>query len=168
MNKLIIHKAQISEIDEIVSMEAEQENAQFIFPNTKEDHFKLLSDNDVEHLILKTRNNEIIGFVILAGLKNKNRSIEFRRIVIKQKGKGYGRMALKEIKHYCFEQLNCHRIWLDVFEKNNRAIHLYQSENFVEEGKLRDCILVGDEFKSLILMSILETEYRNSRSINLP
>jgi RimJ/RimL family protein N-acetyltransferase len=75
-------------------------------------------------------------------------------------------MALKEIKHYCFEQLNCHRLWLDVFENNNRARHLYHSENFVEEGKLRDCILVGDEFKSLILMSILEIEYRNIRSMN--
>lgn len=131
----------------------------FIFPNTKEEHFKLIGDPNIEHLLLKDKSNNLIGFVILAGVLNQNKSIEFRRIVIDKKGKGYGRRAIIEMKKYCFEELHCHRLWLDVLETNERARHLYLSEGFIEEGKLRDCILKGDEYISLIIMSILADEY---------
>lgn len=159
MNELIISKTQKADLSSVISMENDNENSQFIFPNTKDEHYNLMIDKNIKHLILKSENDETIGFVILAGLKEKNRSIEFRRIVIKQKGKGYGRMAIKKLKQYCFDELNCHRLWLDVLEMNKRARYLYQSEGFKEEGKLRDCILIKNEFKSLIVMSILKNEY---------
>lgn len=94
--------------------------------------------------------------MILAGLTNENKSIEFKRIVISKKGKGYGRKALNKIKHYCFYKLHCHRLWLDVLETNERARYLYQSEGFKEEGVLRDCIFKDGNYKNLVIMSLLE------------
>jgi len=162
MMKLLIYKTQESDLDTVLALENNSENSQFIFGNSKEEHLNLLKNADIDHLMLKSENNDTLGFVILAGLKNKNRSIEFRRIVIKDKGKGFGRLAIKELKQHCFEKLKCHRLWLDVFETNERARYLYQSEGFVEEGKLRDCILSDNEYKSLVVMSILESEYLNA------
>lgn len=156
-----IHKTLKSDIPKVISMENDIENSQFIFPNSKEEHIDLIDDDNIEHLLL-SKNNKTIGFVILVGLKNKNRNIEFRRIVIKEKGKGYGRMAIQKLKQHSFEKLNCHRFWLDVLETNRRARYLYQSEGFKEEGKLRKCVLINNEYKNLIIMSILENEYKNT------
>ena len=159
MTALLISKTKKTDIDKIVSLEKDYENAQFIFPNSKDEHYSYVTDENVEHLLLKSADNEFIGYAILAGLKNTNKSIELRRIVIKEKGKGFGRMAINELKRHCFERLNCHRLWLDVLETNERAKYLYHSAGFKEEGKLRDCILIKGEFNSLIVMSILEDEY---------
>lgn len=160
MALLSIHKTTVSDLDLIVSMENDQENALFILPNTRAEHLALLQDTDIAHLILRSPANHIIGFIILAGLENKNRSVEFRRIVIQEKGKGKGRMAIREIKKHCFEKLKAHRLWLDVLDTNKRARHLYQSEGFKEEGVLRDSLLVNGSFKNLVVMSMLEDEYR--------
>lgn len=162
MIDLLIVETTKMDIDSIVLLEHDHENVPFIFPNSKEEHLNLMANKDIAHLVLKSENNKLLGFVILAGLENENRSIEFRRIVINQKGKGFGRMTIKKIKKYCFEKLNCHRLWLDVLETNERARHLYESEGFQEEGKLRDCLLINGAFKSLVIMSILEKEYKNT------
>ena len=162
MTDLKITDTQNSDVDEIVLMERAIDNSKFILPNTKKEHINLIKDKDVAHLIIRSKNDKIVGFVILAGLKNKNQSIEFRRIVISQKGIGIGRAAIRQIIKYCFEKLSCHRLWLDVLESNDRAIYLYKTEGFIEEGKLRDCLLISGEFKSLIIMSILENEFQGT------
>ncbi|WP_051473684.1 hypothetical protein [Aquimarina macrocephali] len=79
---MLICKTQEIDIDTVVSIETDIENSQFILTSSKEEHLNLIADRNIEHLILKSENNITIGFVILAGLQNNNRSIEFRRIVI--------------------------------------------------------------------------------------
>ena len=164
MTEIQIHKTRATDIDEIVLMENNTENSQLIFPNSKDEHINLINDGNIEHLLLKSENNVIVGFVILAGLKDRNKNIEFRRIIIKEKGKGFGRIAIKKIKQYSFKRLNCHRLWLDVLETNERARHLYRSEGFYEEGKLRECILINNNYENLIVMSILIDEYKNTNA----
>jgi diamine N-acetyltransferase len=148
------------DIDRICNIEKQQENEQFITPYSKDRHIKVLINKDEQHLsVWDKESNELIGFMILAGLENSNLSLEFRRIVIQSKGRGLGRQCLRLVKHYCFEQLRFHRLWLDVFEDNSRAIHLYKSEQFVEEGKLRDAIKQRDRYRTLLVLSILENEF---------
>jgi RimJ/RimL family protein N-acetyltransferase len=54
-------------------------------------------------------------------------------------------------------------VWLDVFEDNFRAQHGYRSLGFVEEGMLRECVHHDGRYRSLILMGMLESEYRSKR-----
>lgn len=96
----------------------------------------------------------------MAGLAEANQSIEFRRIVITEKGRGYGREALRRVKSMAFGELKAHRLWLDVKEHNFRARHVYESEGFVVEGKLRECLKSEDGYESLVVMSILRDEYK--------
>ena len=156
MPKLLIVKTKELDISEIISMENDIENSQFIFPNSKEEHLNLIKDDDIEHLLLKSDENEVIGFAILAGLKNRNRDIEFRRIVIRHKGRGFGRVAIKGIKEYGFIKLNCHRLWLDVLKSNERAIYLYKSEGFKKEGALTET-----RDASLLIYSMLKSAYKD-------
>ena len=63
------------------------------------------------------------------------------------------------MKRHCFERLNVHRLWLDVFETNQRARNLYESAGFQVEGTLRECLRTGEGFASLVVMSMLSSEY---------
>jgi Acetyltransferases, including N-acetylases of ribosomal proteins len=71
-----------------------------------------------------------------------------------------------------FRDLGAHRFWLDVHSANTRALALYRSEGFVEEGRLRESVRNGEGFDSLIVLSMLRDEYealadaRESRAAN--
>ena len=95
---MLLTKTQKEDLDQIMAMETHPDNSAFVFPNTKEEHLDLLRNEDINHFILREADGSIIGYLILAGLTNANKSIELRRIVISIKGKGYGRKAIKKIK----------------------------------------------------------------------
>jgi RimJ/RimL family protein N-acetyltransferase len=67
------------------------------------------------------------------------------------------------LKQLAFRDLHAHRFWLDVRSLNTRALRLYASEGFVEEGRLRECLRVGTDdtagWESLVVMSLLAREY---------
>jgi Acetyltransferases, including N-acetylases of ribosomal proteins len=147
------------DIDFIINSEREPANAQYVGQWTKEQHINALLKDDILHLTVVDKVQKPVGYVIIAGLTNPNRNIEFMRVVISEKGKGYGRETLKLVKKIAFEQLNAHRLWLDVRLKNKTAQSLYKSEGFIEEGILRECVLYNENYKSLIIMSILRNEY---------
>ncbi|MGF1989572.1 MAG: hypothetical protein RMY62_017140 [Nostoc sp. ZfuVER08] len=89
-------KTQEADLDYIVSAENDDENRQYIIPWSREQHLQAILNPDIAHLIVK---NEIrIGYVILAGLLDFNKTIEFRRIVITEKRKGYGKATVEIVK----------------------------------------------------------------------
>ena len=146
----------------VLTAEGNEDNRRFITGWAEQKHLAALHDANIEHLILESKpNRQRIGFVILAGLQSEHRSIEFMRIVVTDKGKGYGRSAVRAIKRHAFETLSAHRLWLDVKEHNERARTLYEQEGFRYEGTLRECLKGADGFESLVVMSLLEQEYGN-------
>ena len=155
-----LRKTQEQDLDFVFKLEHKPENAAFVSPWSKEQHAQSLRDTDVLHLIIETRQQQPIGYAILAGLNQGHQNLEFRRIVIGEKGLGFGKAALENIKRLAFEELNAHRLWLDVKDFNTRARQLYVDEGFVVEGVLRECLKVGDRFESLVVMSMLQQEYR--------
>ena len=148
-----------SDIPFVVQAETEQENAQYIGQWSFEQHTSALSDADTLHLLVKNMDGENVGYVIIRGVESANDNIELMRIVITQKGAGYGKNAMLLIKKWCFEVRCAHRLWLDVRENNFRAQHVYQSQGFIREGVLRECVKVKDAYESLVLMSMLSHEY---------
>lgn len=149
------------DLDFVLAVERDRENSRFVQQWTQQKHKEALQHQDLFHLIIEcVAENILLGYIILAGLENPNQNIELRRIVVKTKGKGHGRKALRLIKKLAFEDLHAHRLWLDVKDFNDVARRLYESEGFVVEGILRECLKVGDSFESLVLMSMLQSEYQ--------
>lgn len=137
----------------------------FIGKNTLEEHQNLLNDPNCLHLTIKHLDTEKpIGHIILSGVHSKNKSLEFRRILISEPGKGYGRDAIALIKQICFEQLNLNRLWLDVHTDNHKAIGLYESENFIKEGTLKSAVRTPDGYKSVHIYAILKREYDSTNN----
>ena len=77
-----------------------------------------------------------------------------------ERGKGIGTWATKVTCDYAFEHLKLHRLELDVYSFNPRAEKVYLKAGFKREGVLRDAIMDGNEYADVILMSILEDEWR--------
>jgi len=149
-----------TDLDFVVGAESHLDNRSFILPWTRERHRAALSDPDIEHCIVEENaGRRPVGIVILMDLRSPHQSIEFRRLVITEKGKGYGRAALRLVKDLAFEELGAHRLWLDVMDHNPRARALYESEGFVVEGTLRECVRVDGDFRSLHVLSMLRREY---------
>ena len=85
--------------------------------------------------------------------------MNIKRIVVMEKGRGFGRAAIKLNKEISFKELKMHRLWLDVKTFNFRAKHIYETEGFIIEGILRDCIKRDNQYESLTILSILENEF---------
>lgn len=73
-------------------------------------------------------------------------------------GKGYGEDATKTILSYAFDKLRLHRVELNVYAYNVRAIHLYKKLRFKVEGVRRDRCLYKGKFYDEIMMSRLNNE----------
>ena len=148
------------DIPHIIEMEKDDANSPYIRCWTREKHLAAIEDTNIAQVMVETVDTHtIVGFVILIGLKDADRNLEFKRIAIKDKGRGYGRDAVQLIKKFAFEKAGVHRLWLEVIEYNDRARQLYESEGFVFEGTHRKSMKVGDKYFSLHVMSILEGEY---------
>lgn len=65
------------------------------------------------------------------------------------------RLALR----FAFMELNLHRVTLDVFEYNPRAIRSYEKAGFREEGRRRQLLLRNGRRWDEIEMGILREEW---------
>jgi RimJ/RimL family protein N-acetyltransferase len=147
------------DIEWVMATEQDPDNSPFIRHWSYDQHFAGIRDDNIGHFIVEeTATHDRVGLVILVGVTNPDRSLEFKRIVITKKGGGVGRAAVKIIKRFAFEHLRFHRLWLEVVEGNDRATALYESEGFVTEGVHREALRQGESYRSLIVMSILARE----------
>ena len=159
---LRLRPTMLSDLDFVISVEQDTSNRPFITPWERTQHEGAVRFPDFRHFIVETDPDyERAGFVILQGCRNPHHSVELKRIVLlpEDQGHGLGRACVRLLAQMAFRDLGAHRFWLDVKSKNERALALYRSEGFVEEGRLRDSVRSGDGYDSLIVMSLLEPEH---------
>lgn len=71
---------------------------------------------------------------------------------------GYGTDTMRTICRFGFEMMNLHRIELDVFEPNKRAIAVYERVGFKAEGRRRDARFQFGAYVDVVVMGLLEGE----------
>ncbi|SDP89562.1 GNAT family N-acetyltransferase [Lentzea jiangxiensis] len=104
-----------------------------------------------------TEDGEFLGEVVLT-INPHNRSAGLRIAMWDGFGKGFGTAAIRHVLDHAFGELDLHRVDLEVYEFNERAIHVYSKLGFREEGRLRDALLWDGVFHDAIVMSILSTD----------
>jgi RimJ/RimL family protein N-acetyltransferase len=162
---LRIRPTMLSDLDFVVSVEQDARNLPFIAPWERTQHEGAIRFPDSRHFIVEAGDDWApVGYVILQGCRNPNRSVELKRIALKTHGRGLGRACLRVLKQLVFRDLHAHRFWLDVMSLNTRALRLYEGEGFIEEGRLRESVRLGPDdaagWDSLVVMSMLDREYR--------
>lgn len=123
---------------------------------------KSRSDDMVEFRLRTLEDDALIGFVALHGIEWNNRSANLAIGIghADSRGRGYGAEALKLILRYAFHELNLNRVSLNVIEYNDRALKAYLKAGFREEGRMRSAVLRGGQSYDLIVMGILQNEWR--------
>ena len=150
----------VSDLDFVQSVEDDAANRPFITPWERVQHEGAIRFPDFRHFIVEAGEAwSSAGFVILQGCRNPHGSVELKRLVLQPKGLGYGRACVRLLAAMAFRDLGAHRFWLDVKERNARALRLYRDEGFVEEGRLRESVRGDAGYESLIVMSMLREEH---------
>ncbi len=73
--------------------------------------------------------------------------------------RGYGSDALTTLLRFGFATMNFHRIELDVYAFNERAMAAYRKCGFVEEGRRRNARYAGGAYHDVLVMSVLRDEW---------
>ncbi len=79
--------------------------------------------------------------------------------------KGYGSDAMQVLLRYAFLELNLHRVSLDVFEYNPRAIRSYEKVGFIIEGCYRQFLRREGRRWDMIFMGITRQEWLAQQAI---
>ncbi len=168
----------LSDLEFVQTVETDARNLPFITPWERTQHEAAVRIPDFRHFIVEAGpDGSRDGFVILQGCRNPHRSVELKRIVLQPggHGRGLGRACVRLLKRMAFRDLHAHRFWLDVKSLNTRALALYASEGFVEEGRLRESVrlmgvgALGDSagYDTLVVMSLLDREYEARVALGL-
>jgi diamine N-acetyltransferase len=160
---MFVRPAVEGDIARIVGLERAPTARQFVGQWSEERHRATLLAGDARYFVSENQSGDLDGYVILRGFGEDSGSIEFKRIVVAPPGRGLGRRLAAEMIRHVFEDLGAHRLFLDVYEDNARARHLYESLGFVYEGVMRDAARRDGCYYALHLMSMLESEYRQMR-----
>jgi RimJ/RimL family protein N-acetyltransferase len=125
----------------------------------------LQSEHDLVLGIVVQNNDRLIGGTGLHQIDFKNRHAGFG-ISIGEKeewDKGYGTEATRLMVRHAFETLNLNRVWLHVYEYNQRGIRTYEKVGFQKEGILRQDTYGEGRYWDTIVMAILREEW-NART----
>ena len=74
-------------------------------------------------------------------------------------GQGYGTDAMNALLDFGFGQLRLERIWLEVYDYNDRARRSYEKSGFVVEGTQRHANYRLGKYHDVLLMAILHDDW---------
>jgi RimJ/RimL family protein N-acetyltransferase len=137
-----------------------------VFPTSRAEEerwFEAQVGDDSMHIFaVETSDGVHIGRAGLRELDWKNRSAVCG-IVIGEKSywhRGYGSDALRTLLRFAFEELNLHRVSLNVYAFNQRAIRCYENIGFRHEAQLRQRRFTAGRYVDELVMGMLGEEWR--------
>ncbi len=101
------------------------------------------------------RDNGVATFGILIGEKDC-------------RGQGLGEEATRTLCRFAFDEMNLHKIRLDVYASNAGAVRTYESVGFKREGVLREDAFRGGRYIDVVRMGLLRGELTEPRPLRKP
>lgn len=109
------------------------------------------------------------GEVVVNEWDPDNRSCSFRIALSGgARDRGVGTEATQLIVDHVFDEINdplVHRISLEVYDFNVRALAVYERVGFIREGVLRDALYWQGEYHDAIVMSMLRRDRSGDRAV---
>lgn len=121
-----------------------------------------LQERDRAFFLIVAPDGRIVGESVINEMDRALRCANFRIGLFHaaERGRGLGTWATELTRDFAFENLHLHRLTLDVYSFNPGAERVYAKAGFKREGVLRDAVMDGSRYADVILMSILEDEWR--------
>ena len=119
------------------------------------------NQNKYNFAIVLKESDKLIGNISLieADLVHRNAVLGIFIGDDSNRGKGYGKEAIKLLLEYGFNNLNLNNIMLSVYSFNKRAIKVYESLGFKKFGTRHKSHYFKGKFYDEIQMEILKEEY---------
>ena len=105
-------------------------------------------------------NKTLIGITLLKDIDMINRSAELAIYIgdTEYKGKGLSKEATQDTFKFGFFKLGLNRISARVLSENKTSITMFEKVGFKTEGIMRQVLYKNNEFKNVLLMSILKQD----------
>jgi RimJ/RimL family protein N-acetyltransferase len=122
------------------------------------------SEHDLVLLIVLKESDRPVGATGLHQIDFRNRHASFGILLGEPSewGKGHGTEATRLIVGHAFETLNLNRLWLQVYEYNERGLRCYERVGFREEGRLRQDNFREGRYWDTLVMGILRSEWERN------
>lgn len=160
-DELRLRRAAPSDLEYILELQSDPENAPFIVPFDREFHRRVIERKAPSKLdiIIETTDGERCGYFMVEDIGST--SVELSHVIIGRghKGAGVGHKSLRLFKKWAFGLMKFHRVWIDCKDFNERAIRLYSAEGFRREALFVEVLPVDGEYQSLIIFAMLRREY---------
>jgi len=89
----------------------------------------------------KVRNNQIIGAIDLFDFDPIHKRAGIGILIDPyERGKGFGFLALEQLKVYCFSILQLHQLYANILSSNTNSISLFNKCNFEIIGSKKDWV----------------------------
>lgn len=113
--------------------------------------------DDRYDFLLINQQQQIIGESVINEIDWLNRCANYRIAIFHPQAReqGLGSWAIARTRDFAFEQLQLHRLELDVFSFNTRTQKAYQHAGFQLEGRRREAIRDGDHYADDLLMAMI-------------
>lgn len=136
-----------------------------IYPISDIEHEKWFSSrfgNSNEKIfgIISKKDGCLIGIIGLKNIDFINRHAELYIYIGDNQylSKGLGTDAIQTLVDFSFDQLNLHKVYLNVFDYNEKAIKVYERVGFAVEGVLKDALYRDGQYHDVILMGRIKLE----------
>jgi RimJ/RimL family protein N-acetyltransferase len=111
--------------------------------------------------IIEATTGQYLGEIVLNDLDEENAAMNVRIALSPGKpGAGFGTEAMTVVLDHAFANIRLHRVHLDVYAFNPRALRSYEKAGFVVEGRQRDTLHWEGEWTDSVLMSVLAGDRR--------
>ena len=117
---------------------------------------KKLDNKELCYSMIEKSSKKFIGNIELMNVHDKQAELGIS-ITGSMQDKGYGTEAIKRIIRFAFKQLELEMIYLNVFNKNLRAIRCYEKVGFKYAGEGKD--------KDSLKMDVLRKDYLLEKSV---
>lgn len=121
------------------------------------------SSNQAYHLILTKSDNVPIGFLRFNFIDKSSGNVWLRMMIgdKKSQGKGYACEALHCYLKWMFGILGIHRITLECYSTNLRAIKFFKKIGFQKEGVLREAVCINGKYHDVISFGMLRKDFKD-------
>lgn len=116
----------------------------------------------IQTIVCDLETDKPLGSVFLRDVDRKHNKAEYGIFLgeAQARGRGVGTAAAKLMLRYAFCEEKLHRVFLRVLADNAQAIRSYEKAGFVREAYLRESVYLDGTYNDVILMSVLDWEWR--------
>jgi len=120
-----------------------------------------LNDSSGHVFVIETSEGVPIGNLDLFDIDSKNGQAGCGISICEKPylNQGYGTDALRTLLNFAFREMNLHRVFLQVFDFNERAIGCYEKLGFRHEARLRDAHFLEGRYVDELIMGLLREEW---------